>query len=101
VHFILTALLLPCGLFLRVTAHPIALYLTSIFVLLVVLGDFFALVVPAFMSPSAAGTAAFVLMMDAACMMFLAAVLYAGQAKEEVREDIKRLKESKYNLAPA
>jgi hypothetical protein len=51
--------------------------------------------------PESAKAAMGVLVMDAGWMVFLAAVGYAGKARDEVKEDIKRLKESKYNLAPA
>lgn len=70
-------------------------------VLLIVARDFFALVLPAMMFPVSAGDALVVLIIDAGCMIYLAAVLYAAHAKEDLRKNIRELNDSKYKYAPA
>lgn len=101
-HFAITSLLLPLsmGLSRNPRSSPFY-YSTIILVLLIVVRDFFVLVVPAMMYPMIAGRATFVLMLDAACMLFVMAVMYAAKAKEDLRADIKRLKDSQYRNAPA
>lgn len=62
---------------------------------------FFSIVVPAWIWPVSTSFTVLVLMLDVACMLYIAAVLYALQTHESIEEDLKMLRESRYHVAAA
>lgn len=78
------------------------LRLTYLFVLVQVSWDLFAILVPAMAWPVA--TPAHVtpfLLLDAGCLAYVSAVLYADKALNDSREEVESLQKSQYKLATA
>lgn len=78
------------------------LKLTYLFVLFQVSWDLFALLVPALAWPVA--TAAHVtpfLLLDAGCLAYVSAFLYADKALNDSREEVENLQKFQYKLAAA
>lgn len=83
----------------RLTFNILLHRVIMMMILILLLWDFFALVVPVMLIPQLTRPAVLLLALDAVTLLFIAGIQFAGETMEENRQGIRALEASRYQFA--